>query len=175
MKPKRKTIWRETFTHFQYLDEILKNLTPDDIRCLLITEDELARSAPLERIFPSSITHKYLQFIESPRYYNRLLDAWEHRYGGGRREKGIALIRKFCEDKVHLTVPPQPAKKVNDFSNFSIFFFSNRFACCCGLCSSTSSKLLTKFTNEPTTNPPKNPQHALFVFIEIFEHFFLMH
>lgn len=61
------------------------------------------------------MTHKYLQYIESPRYYNRLLDAWEHRYGGNRREKGIALIRKFCEDKVHLIVPPQPAKKVNIF------------------------------------------------------------
>lgn len=98
--------------HLQYLDDILKDLSPDDIRCLLVTEDELARCAPLERIFPSSTTHKYLQFIESPRYYNRLLDAWEHRYGGSRREKGIAIIRKYCEDKVHLTVPPQPAKKV---------------------------------------------------------------
>lgn len=104
---------------FQYLDDILKNLTADDIRCLLITEDELARSAPLERIFPSAQSHKYLQYIESPRYYNRLLDAWEYRYGGNRREKGIALIRKFCEDKVHLTVPPQPAKKVNEFLDFN--------------------------------------------------------
>ncbi|KAJ6649581.1 Tubulin monoglutamylase TTLL4, partial [Pseudolycoriella hygida] len=92
-----------------YLDDILKNLTSDDVRCLLVTEDELARSAPLERIFPSSITHKYLQFIDSPRYYNRLLDAWEHRYGGNQRDKGISLIRKLCEDKVHLIVPP--AKK----------------------------------------------------------------
>lgn len=101
-----------------YLDDILKNLTADDIRCLLITEDELARSAPLERIFPSAQSHKYLQYIESPRYYNRLLDAWEYRYGGNRRDKGIALIRKFCEDKVHLTVPPQPAKKDSE-SNVS--------------------------------------------------------
>lgn len=100
---------------FQYIDDILRNLTPDDIRCLLIAEDELARSAPLERIFPSSSTYKYLQYIESPRYYNRLLDAWEHRYGGHRREKGIALIRKFCEDKVHLVVPVPPTKKVNIF------------------------------------------------------------
>lgn len=68
------------------------------------------------------MTHKYLHYIESPRYYNRLLDAWEHRYGGSRREKGIALIRKFCEDKVHLTVPPQPAKKVN----FLLSFFVGR-------------------------------------------------
>lgn len=111
---------------FQYLDDILKNLTPDDIRCLLVTEDELARSAPLERIFPSSMTHKYLQYIESPRYYNRLLDAWEHKYSGSRREKGIALIRKFCEDKVHLVVPPQNAKKVNDF----LLFIARCFFCC---------------------------------------------
>lgn len=104
----------------QYLDSILKNLTPDDIRCLLISEDELARSAPLERIFPSSTSHKYLRFIENPRYYNRLMDAWEHKYGVSEhsRDEGIALLRKFCENKTHLCVPPQPVKKV-------IFFYFN--------------------------------------------------
>ena len=78
----------------------------------MITEDELNRSAPLERIFPSPTSHKYMKFLENPRYYNRLLDAWEHRYGE-RRDDGIELLRKFCENKVHLIVPPVPVKKVS--------------------------------------------------------------
>lgn len=90
----------------------MDNLTPDDIRCLLTTEDELARCAPLERILPTPTSHRYLNFTENPRYYNRLLDAWETRHSS-KREEGIALLRKYCDNKVHLTVPPQPVKKVS--------------------------------------------------------------
>lgn len=86
----------------------------------MIGEDELARSAPLERIFPTANTHKYHRFIEHPRYYNRLLDAWENRYGAeGRRDEGIALLRKFCQNKIHLCVPPPPVKKVISFDSNS--------------------------------------------------------
>lgn len=53
-------------TH-QYLDEILKRLTPEYVRCLMIGEDELARSASLERIFPTATTFKYNTFFENPR------------------------------------------------------------------------------------------------------------
>lgn len=94
------------------MKSILENLTPDDIRCLLIAEDELARSAPLERIFPAANTYKYLNFTESPRYYNRLLDAWETRYGNCRQE-GIKVLTRHCEAKTHLIVPPSPIKKVS--------------------------------------------------------------
>jgi tubulin polyglutamylase TTLL4 len=94
------------------LDGILETLTPDDVRCLLLTEDELARSAPLERIFPAPKTHKYLAFTENPRYYNRLLDAWEHRYIKKRAE-GIQLLREMCEKRVHLQVPPITIQKVS--------------------------------------------------------------
>lgn len=99
---------------FQYLDAILENLTPDDIRCLLTTEDELARCAPLERIFPTPLSHRYLKFTENPRYYNRLLDAWETRYSM-RRQLGIDRLQKYCENKIHLIVPAQPAKMVSSF------------------------------------------------------------
>lgn len=102
-------------TH-QYQKQILNHLTPDDVRTLIIAEDELARAAPLERIFPSSTSHKYLPFLDHPRYHNRLLDAWEHRYGGGgqkRRDEGIALLRRLAADRIHLIVPPQPVKKVS--------------------------------------------------------------
>lgn len=99
------------FIYLQYLDAILENLTPDDVRCLLTTEDELARCSPLERIFPTPTTHRYLQFTENPRYYNRLLDAWETRYCN-KRQESIELLKKYCSNKFHLIVPPQPVKKV---------------------------------------------------------------
>lgn len=101
-------------------------LTPDDVRCLLIAEDELARCAPLERIFPSYTSHRYMKYIEHPRYYNRLMDAWETRYGSTGdqlREQGIQLLRKFCQQKIHLTVPPQPVKKVINFNSFDHLHF----------------------------------------------------
>ena len=86
----------------------MEELTPDDVRCLILTEDELARCAPLERIFPAPNTHKYLEFTESPRYYNRLLDAWESKYGS-RRNEGIHRLQELCEKKVHLQVPQTAA------------------------------------------------------------------
>lgn len=95
-----------------YLDAILENLLPDDVRCLIITEDELSRCKPLERIFPTMETYSYLKYIDSPRYYNRLLDAWEHRYGNC-REEGIKLLSKLCEENYHLKVPDAAMEKVN--------------------------------------------------------------
>ncbi|KAH8306761.1 hypothetical protein KR044_013039, partial [Drosophila immigrans] len=95
-----------------YTDAILQKLTPDDVRCLIVAEDELARCAPLERIFPTDQTHKYLKYNDTPRYYNRLLDAWESRYANNRTE-GIALLRDYCQAKYHLQVPVPPAKKVS--------------------------------------------------------------
>ncbi|XP_058058759.1 tubulin monoglutamylase TTLL4-like [Anopheles bellator] len=93
-----------------YINTILDELTPDDVRCLLLTEDELSRSAPLERILPAPNSHRYIGYTEHPRYYNRLLDAWEHRYSHNRAD-GIALLQTLCEKKVHLQVPPSTLKK----------------------------------------------------------------
>ncbi|KAI8126748.1 Tubulin polyglutamylase TTLL4 [Lucilia cuprina] len=94
----------------EYVNGILEHLTPDDVRCLVIAEDELARCSPLERIFPTIDTYKYLKYTEAPRYYNRLLDAWESRYANNRTE-GIHLLRQYCEDQYHLQVPQIPTKK----------------------------------------------------------------
>ncbi|XP_031617116.1 tubulin polyglutamylase TTLL4-like isoform X2 [Contarinia nasturtii] len=99
----------------QYLEPILENLTPDDIRCLIASEDELARCAPLERVCPTPNSHRYIKFTEKPRYYNRLLDAWEHRYSN-KRDEGIELLRKFCENRIHLIIPI-PCSKLNAKKN----------------------------------------------------------
>lgn len=97
------------------MSSILDDLTADDVRCLINTEDELSRCAPLERIFPAPNTHAYLEFTENPRYYNRLLDAWETKYSKKRGE-AISLLSELCEKKVHLQVPPNnpSARKVSD-------------------------------------------------------------
>ncbi|KAL7738920.1 hypothetical protein ACLKA6_016923 [Drosophila palustris] len=110
-KNKHNNFTRKTMENREeYINAILQKLTPDDVRCLIVAEDELARCAPLERIFPTDQTHKYLKYNDTPRYYNRLLDAWESRYGNNRTE-GIALLRDYCQSKYHLQVPVPPAKK----------------------------------------------------------------
>lgn len=89
----------------EYLTAALENLTPDDMRHLLISEDELNRAVKFTRIFPTAETHQYFGFMEKPRYYNRLLDAWENMYSNS-REKAIEHIESFCSEKYHLKVPP---------------------------------------------------------------------
>uniref|UniRef100_A0A1A9ZEW7 Tubulin polyglutamylase TTLL4 n=1 Tax=Glossina pallidipes TaxID=7398 RepID=A0A1A9ZEW7_GLOPL len=111
---------------YEYINEILERLTPDDVRCLITAEDELARSKPLERIFPTAETYKYLKYTESARYYNRLLDAWETRYSEN-RSAGIDLLRDYCSERYHLQIPPTPAKKVNIYV-LNIIIYIQTFA-----------------------------------------------
>ncbi|XP_078045472.1 tubulin monoglutamylase TTLL4 [Augochlora pura] len=84
-----------------YLDRILDTLTRDDIRQLIRYEDELTQIGNFEKIFPSETSYTYLKFFEVERYYDRLLDAWEHRYHQDRRE-GIERLKKYCEQMRHL-------------------------------------------------------------------------
>ncbi|XP_043793759.1 tubulin polyglutamylase TTLL4-like [Apis laboriosa] len=85
-----------------YLKSILKNLTPDDVRVLIKHEDEITQSGRFERVFPTCDTYQYFTFFEESRYYNLLLDAWEHEYGRN-RSKGIERLRKLCKKKYHLS------------------------------------------------------------------------
>lgn len=39
-----------------------------------------------QKIFPTPNTYEYLQYLESPRYYNLLFDAWETKYHKNRQE-----------------------------------------------------------------------------------------
>lgn len=72
------------------MDDILQQLTGDDVRHLLRYEDELQVTGQFEKLFPTSQTHKYLQFLET-RYYNRLFDAWETKYEKN-RSPGVYMI-----------------------------------------------------------------------------------
>jgi len=79
----------------------LEDLTPDDIRQLIISEDERNRSALYKRVFPSPEMHQYIKYVESKPYYYMLLDAWETKYGDS-RELGIARLSELTKLKLHL-------------------------------------------------------------------------
>ncbi|CAG7824102.1 unnamed protein product, partial [Allacma fusca] len=89
----------------QYLTEILDTLTPDDIRHLLIAEDELSQCNGFSRIFPTRNTHSYFAFFEGPRYYNMLMDAWENKYELD-RAPAIRRLQELCRRKIHLINTP---------------------------------------------------------------------
>jgi hypothetical protein len=88
----------------RYLVAALERLTPDDVRCLIRAEDEMAQLTRFARIFPAHDTHeRYAKFFQQPRYYNLLIDAWEHKYGDC-RHAGIDRLEQLCQEKVHLKV-----------------------------------------------------------------------
>ena len=92
-------------TRTMYLDRILEKLTRDDLRQLVRYEDELAQVGDFEKIFPTKQSYSYLKFFEVKKYYDRLLDAWEHRYSDD-RGKGIDVLRKCCGKMQHLESNP---------------------------------------------------------------------
>ena len=51
-----------------------------------------------------------MKCIEHPRYYNRLLDAWENRYGD-KCEEGRALLKSYRADNFHLHVSDAALEK----------------------------------------------------------------
>ncbi|XP_072274123.1 tubulin monoglutamylase TTLL4 isoform X2 [Pyxicephalus adspersus] len=91
---------------------VLDQLTPEDVRVLAETEDELSRCGQFERIFPSPISSRYLRFFEQQRYFNILTNQWEQKYYND-REKGCELLRSLCMMKFHMgsvQLPHSPVK-----------------------------------------------------------------
>ncbi|XP_054266333.1 tubulin monoglutamylase TTLL4-like isoform X2 [Macrosteles quadrilineatus] len=93
-----------------YLDPIVQDLTPDDVRHLVQYEDELTQIGSFQKIFPTTETYEYHHFFEAPRYYNMLFDAWEVKQSRDRSE-GIALLQSLCQKQVHLDVTQIPPKR----------------------------------------------------------------
>lgn len=100
----KQNYFSQSMSRQEYMNNILENLTGDDVRHLTKAEDELTVMGNFERIFPTSRTHRYLDFLEV-RYYNRLFDAWESKYEES-RHKGILILQMLCEQKLHLKVAP---------------------------------------------------------------------
>ncbi|XP_069588860.1 tubulin monoglutamylase TTLL4 isoform X2 [Ranitomeya imitator] len=85
---------------------VLEQLTAEDVRVLVETEDELSRCGHFERVFPSAISSRYLRFFEQQRYFNILTNQWEQKYYGG-REKGQELLRSLCLMNHHTASAPR--------------------------------------------------------------------
>ncbi|XP_068102105.1 tubulin monoglutamylase TTLL4 [Hyperolius riggenbachi] len=91
---------------------VLDQLTPEDVRVLAETEDELSRCGQFERVFPSPISSRYLRFFEQQRYFNILTNQWEQNYYND-REKGRELLRSLCLMNFHtgsVPIPHSPLK-----------------------------------------------------------------
>ncbi|XP_069689202.1 tubulin monoglutamylase TTLL4-like isoform X2 [Periplaneta americana] len=100
----KHSYYQQNCSRDEYLEEILKDLTPDDVRHLIQSEDELTQAGRFTKIFPTTTTHTYHEFFEAPRYYNMVFDAWETKYSEN-REEGIELLESLCQERKHLTVP----------------------------------------------------------------------
>jgi len=86
-----------------YLDTILEDLTPHDVRQLIIMEDENAETKMFTKVWPTSETHKYFPYLEEISYGEKIMDAYEYYYGD-HREEGHDLIREYCGSKTHFRV-----------------------------------------------------------------------
>ncbi|XP_049904584.1 tubulin polyglutamylase TTLL4 isoform X1 [Epinephelus moara] len=100
-KVKRAFYLTQRYADQDFLSTVLDVLTPEDVRVLAESEDELSRRGQFERIFPSPSSSRYLRFFECQRYVNILLDQWEQKYWNN-RTKGISLLTTLCEKGVHL-------------------------------------------------------------------------
>lgn len=92
--------WRLTGDELQLrgkLHSILDNLTNADIEMLMDVEEEHARCGELVRIFPTETSGKYLQFLETPRYYNVLLDQWVQRHHKA-PQRGVQFLKEIAAE-----------------------------------------------------------------------------
>jgi len=86
-----------------YLDTILEDLTPYDVRQLIMMEDEVAQTKMFTKVWPTPETFKYFQYLTEVSYGEKLMDAFEYFYGEHRTE-GHDLIRQYAEMNTHLRV-----------------------------------------------------------------------
>ncbi|XP_070832198.1 tubulin monoglutamylase TTLL4 [Chaetodon trifascialis] len=100
-KVKRAFYLTQRYADQDFLSTVLDVLTPEDVRVLAESEDELNRLGQFERVFPSPSSSRYLRFFECPRYLNVLLDQWEQKHWNN-RTKGIGLLTTLCQRGVHL-------------------------------------------------------------------------
>ena len=88
-----------------HCDTILDTLTPDDMRMLVETEDELTRMGKFQLIFPTPQTVQFLKYFSVQRYYNLLLHAWftNPHYRAGR---GVNMLQEFARQGIPFKTQP---------------------------------------------------------------------
>ena len=74
-------------------------LTGGDVRKLVMAEEELSQTVGFIRLFPSNTSDKYLDYLRQPCYSDRLLAAWEKRWGEERGD-GRELLARLCRKGV---------------------------------------------------------------------------
>ncbi|XP_059583523.1 tubulin monoglutamylase TTLL4 isoform X2 [Alligator mississippiensis] len=102
-KMKRAYYLTQKVPNQDFYTSVLDVLTPDDVRVLAETEDELSRRGQFERVFPGPGASRYLRFFEQPRYFNILTAQWELRYHLC-KGKGLELLRSWCRQGFHAGV-----------------------------------------------------------------------
>ncbi|KAK5606890.1 Tubulin polyglutamylase ttll4 [Crenichthys baileyi] len=100
-KVKRAFYLAQRHADQDFLSSVLDILTPEDVRVLAESEDELNRQGEFQRVFPSQSSSRYLRFFECPRYHNILLDQWDQKYWKD-RTKCISYLTALCQKGIHL-------------------------------------------------------------------------
>jgi len=94
----------------EYLDSILEDLSPHDVRHLIMMEDEVSQTKVFTKIWPTSETFKYFPYMDQLSYCEKLMDAYEYYYGD-HRDEGQELINQYTDMKHHLKVRFEPPHK----------------------------------------------------------------
>ena len=92
---------RHNFDRSLYLENILDNLTGADIRVLVKYIEERMQCERFTRAFPSSRTHEYFKFFDYLSYNDKLLDAFETRFGSD-INSGIEFVESYCRNNSHI-------------------------------------------------------------------------
>merc|ERR1719391_989175 len=61
----------------EWIQSITSSLSPNDVKILIKSEEELNACSGFDRIFPSCESHKYFCYFSDVTYYDKLLDAVE--------------------------------------------------------------------------------------------------
>eukprot|EP00041_Stephanoeca_diplocostata_P030481 m.923184 g.923184 ORF g.923184 m.923184 type:complete len:744 (+) comp23765_c0_seq2:105-2336(+) len=84
---------------------ILERLTPDDVEILMETEAEALRMGEMQRLFPSATSHSYLKYTDCVRYYNLLLEKWQHKFAGN-HVAAVRHLQRVCKSKYVVGMAP---------------------------------------------------------------------
>ena len=97
-----KRIYHQSRGNYPFEESISrKDLTPDDVRILIQSEEEIAQAKGFKRLLPSVEYTKYLKYLDNVSRYEMLLADWEAIYQN-KREEARQLLSDLCSHNVHL-------------------------------------------------------------------------
>ena len=92
---------KNDFSRSSYLNKILDNLNGSDIRTLVKYIEEKSQMKKFSIAFPTQKSHEYFQYMDYVSYNDKLLDAFEERFGDN-LEEGIAYVESYCKHNAHI-------------------------------------------------------------------------